>query len=459
MTVLTDQHNVPLQCGKPQKREIRWLIVVVFGSLVLRLFLMLLRSGDLRTDPDSYAILAQNMVQQFGFCKPRSNLPTAFRPPLYPFLLSLPLYFGIAVSTAVAFVNLLCSAVTVISTWWLARLIGLSGRWLILVTIAAAVDPLLLRYSVLAMTEVLTAALLTTALVNTGRLLQSDDSKTPVHGRTVWTAGICFGLTAMCRPVAYVTLAGVLFLLVIDWLASRLPADSKSPDRRVRHALYLAIGVAVVVSPWIIRNALRFGDVIPATTHGGYTLLLGNNKVFYNEVVRSSDNTVWQGESLEAWQKQLQSEMRSDGVRPTDEKSVDRWMYARARSEIRSDTSAFLQACVLRWRRFWALAPTADSGGLPNALSFGVSTWYLAVWAGLVGSLFCGIRGRRDIQMLWLAILSFLVVHTFYWTNTRMRAPLTGVFVVLSAIGWRHWLSALRQRQIVGTVCDEYQDQ
>ena len=39
--------------------------------------------------------------------------------------------------------------------------------------------------------------------------------------------------------------------------------------------------------------------------------------------------------------------------------------------------------------------------------------------------------------LLWLAVLSFLIIHTFYWTNARMRAPLTAVIVVLSVSGWR----------------------
>ena len=67
-----------------------------------------------------------------------------------------------------------------------------------------------------------------------------------------------------------------------------------------------------------------------------------------------------------------------------------------------------------------------------------MAVWYGVLWLGLGGSLCRPTSGASGhVQLLWLAILSFLLLHTFYWTNARMRAPLTGVIVVLSAVGWQ----------------------
>jgi len=78
-------------------------------------------------------------------------------------------------------------------------------------------------------------------------------------------------------------------------------------------------------------------------------------------------------------------------------------------------------------------------------LAFG--TFYAVLWIGLLGSLILRrSRTRTDcVRLLWAAILSFLLLHTFYWTNTRMRAPLTGAFAVLAVAGWREWLALLRR--------------
>ena len=45
---------------------------------------------------------------------------------------------------------------------------------------------------------------------------------------------------------------------------------------------------SAVVSPWVIRNRLVFGRWIATTTHGGYTLLLGNNPDFYRHLRQRS---------------------------------------------------------------------------------------------------------------------------------------------------------------------------
>ncbi len=49
------------------------------------------------------------------------------------------------------------------------------------------------------------------------------------------------------------------------------------------------------------------------------------------------------------------------------------------------------------------------------------------------------LRRDESAVLLWMTIASFLVVHSWYWTNTRMRAPLTGILIVLSVAGWS-WL-------------------
>ncbi|MFX9077435.1 hypothetical protein ABTN32_20465, partial [Acinetobacter baumannii] len=54
-----------------------------------------------------------------------------------------------------------------------------------------------------------------------------------------------------------------------------------------------AIGTILTVSPWLVRNWLVFGVPILTTTHGGYTLLLGNNSVFTQDVVQQPWGTVW----------------------------------------------------------------------------------------------------------------------------------------------------------------------
>ena len=47
--------------------------------------------------------------------------------------------------------------------------------------------------------------------------------------------------------------------------------------------------------------------------------------------------------------------------------------------------------------------------------------------------------GRRALEAPWLAgltlALAFTAVHAFYWTDLRMRAPLTPVLAICAALG------------------------
>jgi len=465
---------------RPSPRESRWLIALVFAGLALRIALLLFRTADLKTDPDAYVAHAETLLQTGGYNVPDTNQPTAFRPPLYPILLAGLKWLRLKTLFSIGTINVLSAALLIIATWWMARVVGLRGIFPAIAAAAAGMDPLLLRYSGLPMTEVLTAALLTFAVLQVlkTQLCQSaadcdiNDQRQSLRSAVV--AGICFGLAGLCRPVALITCAVLtlaqILTLLWHWLYHRRQAaeDSTYTARRAVLIVLPAIVAGLVMTPWVIRNAVVFGKFIPATTHGGYTLLLGNNDVFYRDVILADGHPVWQRDSLDQWQQQIRVEAQNDGLNMADETTVDRWMYQRAFRVIRSQPGTFFRACVLRWKRFWAIAPAKESQEPESRwLSTAVAGWYSGLWLGLLGSLTCcGTRrfARKfarstatdtnccwkfasGIQLLWLAILSFLLRHSSYWTNARMRAPLMGILCVLAVFGWQSFIERFRRHE------------
>jgi hypothetical protein len=199
----------------------------------------------------------------------------------------------------------------------------------------------------------------------------------------------------------------------------------------------VAAGVAAIVAPWAIRNWLVFGRPIVTTTHGGYTLLLGNNPVFHREELNKPWGTVWSGDSLARWNTAIETEMRQDGIRPHDEVARDRWMSRRAWRNIRDEPAAFLSACWFRFLRFWNVAPLgAVRQSLPAPLVWGVGAYYSVVTIGFLAGL---VLLRREEWPRWmppaLLIASFTLVHLLYWSNARMRAPLIPAIALLATYG------------------------
>ncbi len=429
------------RASAPRPPDLRPLAALLAIAAILRIGVAVFMSDDLRSDPDAYVGLAESLTSGAGYSVPGSDRPTAFRPPLLPLLLAGGMWLGLSQALAAAVINVVSGLVTVTGTWLLGRELRLGAWWLTAAAAVPVIDPLLLRYTTLPMTEVLSAALLTLGLA---AFLRFQRSYSVRHGIA---AGVCFGLGALCRPALLVTGAIVAAYVALLRLQAHGAGSLRIALSSVVSASVPVMALLVCMLPWIVRNQWQFDRFIPATTHGGYTLLLGNNAVFFRDVVDAPGQPVWSLASLTNWQQDVNQQMTSADVEPGDEVAADHWMYERAKSEIRAQPAMFLKACVLRWKRFWSLTPATESGSAAGLIA---GTWYAVLWFGLLGSVFPAVgRHRADcVRLLWAAILSFLILHTFYWTNTRMRAPLTGVFAVLSVTGWRTWLLLLRPKTV-----------
>ena len=101
---------------RPCPNESRWLIGVVAGAAILRLLLFVFQRSELHTDPDAYVALAKTIRTTGGFHSPGTELPTAFRPPLYPVLLALLTAIGCSMSFAVGMISVCAGAVVTAAT-------------------------------------------------------------------------------------------------------------------------------------------------------------------------------------------------------------------------------------------------------------------------------------------------------------------------------------------------------
>jgi hypothetical protein len=137
--------------------------------------------------------------------------------------------------------------------------------------------------------------------------------------------------------------------------------------------------------------------------------------------------------------------------RPHREILHDQWNYRSAIASIRAEPGSFLRACTFRVRRLWGVLPfrtNDDESAMRRSLRYGVAVWYAGVFV-LAGVGVYGL-GRRLWRTPWLwgvlLCLSFTAVHTFYWTDLRMRAPLMPFVAIVAAAGLA-WLLAGKQRR------------
>ncbi len=408
-----------------------WIVLlVVVAASGARAAACVAFSRNLSDDRDVYLAIATGVWGGRGFSAPETSSPTAFRPPLYPLLLA-PISKPDQ-QVARGALHLALAAGMVLAVFWLAWLSGLSRGRQVVAALLVALDPLLVYYSTLPMTETLAAAA-SALLLATGT---AACKAWQVRQRTLFCAlgAVAFGVCVMTRPTYWAFAACVCVFGVVQerW-------GARDPERHAPRLLDWVIGCVLAVAmiaPWTVRNWLVMGRPILTTTHGGYTLLLGNNEAYYDEVVRQPFGTVWDGShgpGQQAWAAGLVDEMRAGGIK--GEIESDRWMKARAWQSIREQPGVFLTACLRRFLSFWSVRPHADSASTAGrALSWFSAAYYSVLWIALAAGMWNAVRqGGCAVELCLLLIAAFVLAHLVYWTDARMRAPIMPAVAVLAA--------------------------
>lgn len=419
----------------------RWLCLLAL-AVVVRGGWLAADCQSLRTDPDTYRQLARHLLSDgtFGYRIPDAATgtsrvySTAYRPPLYPLILAACGWLDDVGPTSIAILHALVGVATVLLVYRLSQA-WLLGGWGFWAAVLAACDPILLNQSSHVMTETVATLLAVLGLLALTRL-----TVVPTASRALW-AGASVALAALCRPT---------FLV---WGAAIAVAILLVPQHAFRRRLWLAgsfvLAGGLVLAPWAVRNALLFGRPIVTTTHGGYTLWLGNNEEFYGFLTQAQWGAVWDSQPVDEQYLQVRRELQDD------ELQADRWAYDQALASIRRDPASFLRACVFRVGSLWGLVPhqiAADEPPVRRLARYAVGVWYAVVSVlALVGVASLGCKLCRA-PWLWglLLCLSLTAMHAAYWSNLRMRAPLVPVVCLAAAVGARAIVSrTLRSRSAV----------
>jgi hypothetical protein len=461
--------------------------LVVAGLL---LFAAAIRGGvlwgmreNLQEDPDAYRMLAENLLAHgvYGSIWARNGesgkLPTAYRPPLYPIVLSnLAAPDGQHVSLGkVAVVHVLLGVATVWLTYLTARRVLASGarplaserrplesggrepaeagrdttqrgppqRAFPTAPLAAALlvacDPILLNQQTLVMTETLATLL---AILSLWCLVRFSAHR---YWWNAALAGGAIGLAALCRPT-FLPWLGLVGLVMISDFRFLISDWQRWMGRSVPNLVALAVAAAAVMSPWVIRNQQELGEPILTTTHGGYTLLLGNNEDFYQWLRAGSRDRPWQSDVLDVTlELNALVELMQISPKPPDEIArverelrKDALAYRMAQDAIRGQPRMFALACLYRAGQLWSplphkLLPNESTGRM--LLRYLTAAWYCGVY--LLAAVGVWRLRWRLLKQPWiwgvLLCLAFTAVHTLYWCNLRMRAPLMPFVALVAA--------------------------
>lgn len=380
-------------------------------AVVIRLVVMA-HAGGRFDDPDNYLPLARSIAEGDGLA--RNGKPTAYRPPLYPIILAPILKAsGDHWKASVALLHLAMGAGTAGFVALAAARLEMPKIRVLAAGLIVAIDPVLAWQSRHVMTETLAALLIAAALAELAN---------PRRWSTLASGGL-LGLAALCRPSL---LPGAGLVAIVGVIAR--PGRRRD---RMRRGATIALVVAIALAPWAIRNYWVFEKPVWTTTHGGYTLALANNEVYYHEVLDGPPGAVWTGRNQRLWWDKV-----NKSTAGLSEPEADRRLRDSVVELAKAEPRRFARACLARLASFWGVAPAAVVyGRAVQALTF---MWTAPLWATLAFGLLRPTAWRWPLVAAPALIVGLTVVHAFYWTDMRMRAPIVPAIALIAAsAGWR----------------------
>ena len=368
-----------------------------------------------KTEPISdfawYERRAVELLAGDGY-KNNAGNPTAFWPIGYPLFLAAIKAVGGTSPIAVGIVQATLSTVSIWLTYEIARRV-VSPGWAVLASAVVAFNPSQIVYASVEGTETLFTLLFLSSLL---LLLRVTPEK--LDRRQLLLIGVIVGYAMLVRAVAL--LLPVLFIAFLWW---QLPKG-----KRLIPVAAFAIGVAVIVSPWLIRNVIVMGTP-SLSTSGGVNFRIGNGPGATGE-----------------WRNFAPGDPILDYE---GEAERDRAGYTLTFKDIAADPARVIKLIprkmsLLWWSDesgfYWSLTSRSENTPrIPQARLIQLNDtfwkWFLVFAVAGVVAAYARNRTTRT-SMLLMAILGYWVVmHAALIANDRFHMPVIPIMGIFAVFG------------------------
>jgi 4-amino-4-deoxy-L-arabinose transferase-like glycosyltransferase len=392
--------------GQLIKRH-RWLLMILLINLGLRMIFIFLFShwdeGEMM-DSSRYQRVALNILEGRGFTEWR--IPTAFSPPLYPYVIAgIIEIFGSAVPVKI--IQVLLSVLTGVCIYWMGltvfnRRTGLTAAFLF------AISPEIVVLSGSLYTETLYIFLSTLAFA-----LLSQGIKV-MHNKFWMLSGFFLALAILTRHI---------LILFPFWL---LVVTAVIPALRplFRQCFRLAVVCLLLLVPWIVRNYVVFDQFVPIASGAGGGLWHGSN--LSNK-----------GQYQYDLSRQTVAEQTRGLERPVDK---DRELLNQSFHAILQSPVRYSLMVARKFFRFF----TQVYEDIPRGERRKTNLWvqltliisYYPVLLGCLAGLFLSRRQWRLVFPLYSVILYSGLIYSVTLVTPRYRIPLIPFMIIFTGLAF-----------------------
>jgi hypothetical protein len=415
-------------------------IVIAIGARAAAV--LILQSHTVPHSTFEHGEIATNLLSGRGFAVRFLGADglTAQQAPVYPWLVAAAYALGgIGTPRALLILELsqaLLGGLLVASVLALAREVAPGRPWLAtLAALVAAVHPSLVYAATHVQVAALAATLLTATLAAAFRAGRTGCDRDAV------LSGLLLGLLALTDPILALVAPGVAWAVVLG--------------RGVRHAARpvacAALVSALVVAPWIIRNACVFGEFVAIKSTFGYafwqgncTLSQGTDKVVRPSVertlARGQAERDWRGWNASLWAARHAAGYLDDialtagdyrTLAALSEPARTRQLFSRALGELKADPARYPRLCLRRLRYFLFFDETNPK---TRSMLYRASHLVLTFLAA-AGLLFARREVRRRLAPTFLTVALITTFHALTISSARFHIPIEPLLGLWAAAG------------------------
>lgn len=438
---------MPEWCLPRRRMLVPGLVLIVTAIIVRVAAVLVLQSHLVPHSTFEHGEIAANLLAGRGFAVRflGGDGPTAQQAPLYPLLVAMAYWLGgIGTPHALLILELgqaLLGGLLVACVLTLADSVAPDRPRLgILAALIAALQPSL----VYAATHVQVAALAATGL--TAALAVAFRTGRTGRDRDALAAGLLLGLLALTDPILVLVAPGMAWAVVLG----------QGVRRAGRPITVTVLASALVVTPWIVRNAHVYGEFVAVKSTFGYAFWQGNCSISQgtDKVVRSSvEQTLAraQGQStrdLSGWNASLWAARHAAGylddialtaddyreLARLSEPERSRRLFYRALRDLRADPSRYPRLCLRRLRYFVFFDETNPK---TRNIVYRASHLILTLLA-LAGLLRTTGEVRRRLAPTVLTTVLIAAFHSLTIVSARFHIPIEPLLGLWAASGLIH---------------------
>ena len=404
----------PMRPTKSLKIICSPIAMVLVGLAVRVLYIVVAHSYRLTLYPWSFfemANLARSLATGHGFSAPYvvNTGPSAWTPPLYPWVVSLAFRaFGVE-SHAAAFAVLVFNSVfSALTSWTIYRI----ARRVFNQTVAVfsgwvwALLPYAIYYSVAWIWETSLSAFLLSLLFMLTLEMEGDNRL-----RSWFGYGVLWGIAGLTNTamLAWLPFSGC-------WLAYQLHRRGK---RFLVPAVFGAVVFWVTLMPWLIRDYSVFGEPVFIRDNFGNELRVGNNPQAEGWMVLNYH--AGSNPYLLTLFKQM------------GEVAINAEQGDEAKAWIAQNPKRFLVLCFRRFIFFWAGLPRTWTGIPKTGLEQVKNLLFLASSLLAIGGLLLAFQRRVHGVFLFATLLNFYpLVYYLTFPQPRYRHAIDPELVILA---------------------------